>query len=460
MDIKVKGQFEETQTTQTTTTELQFLTPEELGKLKPLAEKWGEKSLKEQVLLLNKMARKLNGDKVSPLAVKTREGEIIYPHVTYLSKLSSFSPVLALPHSGQGFSTVDRIELRHPAVLSYEITVGECGNLEIEDEEEVNVAATATKEKVAFAKAVVKLKWTPKGGKLGADSKPYRVGETIPDGSMMYYLQYPDGRKVAGPRLSKEGFSFSVQEVPSLKDENFTVVGNPETATRVKVALKVHGQWQGYSTAEKFAAMLTKLCIDKMPLTETPEDLLKGGILLYQDEAEKPLEDLVEEILKGEIKPCPLTDTGSGQETQKGASTAEPCAAWLKALTGKGVLRPETQQSQNVNGKPFDMGWLVWDVDEFVEMRKLWNEASIHPGIWVRWVDDWMKEVLQEATKKKKEDFFFEPCIHGGWYVFHRTEVRAELAPLTMETSTQKENLSSSSDGSMFWELVNVLGQL
>lgn len=463
----INGQFENNNNNQSQTGNgeaqvvREYLTPEEISMLIPMALAWGEQTLVEQIKILNSMARVMEGEKISPLVVRTREGKEVYPHVTYLSKVSSFSPVLALPHSGQGFSTMERLVLRHPAVLTYEVTIGECQWTQVEVPEGASkgdVNAQATKAKVAFAKQVLHLKWSEGCPTKGA--KRFKVGETIPDGAMMYHLDYGQGRIVAGPRISKAGFDFVVKSVPSLKDEDFTIVGNPEQATRVKVQVKIHGEWVSTSEAEKFAGMLTKLCIDKMPVTRSPQDLLKGGILLYEDQPEVGLVELAEKILKEEVAPCPLPDVGSGQETQKGASTAEPAAAWVRALTGKYVLRKETYHEQVVNGNPMSIGHVVWDDDEFVNLREAWNTSSIKPGVWVRWIDDWMYEVLVKATQKKSQDFHFEPCIHGGWYVFHRTQVRTELAPLTLETSTQKENLSSRPKGSMFWELISVLSQM
>ena len=434
-----------------------FLSDEDIGNMITiLEEEWANISLKDQILMVNEMAREAKGNKVSPLVVKTREGKYIFPHVTYLSKLSSFSPLLALPHSGQGFSTLERIGIQHPAVLTFEVTIGELrldeeGNHEDIDKETRNKIQAA---KIAKAKKILKLKHGP------ADkAKAYKVGETLTEGTMLYHLDYGDGRIVAGPKLSKPNFHFIVGAVPSLETTDFTLVGNPDGATRCKVQVRIKGHWYSTSEAEKFAAMLTKLCIDKMPKTECPDDLLKGGILLYEDDAKVNLKEMAYQILEDKHQPCVLTDVGSGQETQKGAPTAEPAAAFLKALTGKSVLREETEHFQKVNNVKTSIGHIVWDTDAFVKFRHVWNESSIHKGIWVRWIDEWMHEVLLESTKKKADDFFAFPCIHGGYYWFHRTEVRVELAPLTLETATQKECLSGPK-GSMFSELIQTLGQL
>lgn len=434
-----------------------FLAPEEIKNLMSVLEdEWATLSMSEQVLMLNEMAREAAGEKVSSLVVKTRRGKLVFPHVTYLSKMSSFSPLLALPHSGQGFSTMEKIGIQHPVVLTFEVTIGELrldeeGDHENLDKEARNKLQAA---KIAKAKKILKLKH----GKPG-EAKSFKVGETIPEGEMLYHLDYGDGRIVAGPKLSKQNFHFVVEAVPSVEDTDFTLVGNPDGATRAKVQVRVKGHWYSTSEAEKFAAMLTKLCVDKMPRTEKPEDLLKGGILLYEDNTSLPLEEMALRILEEQVQPCPLTDVGSGQETQKGAPTAEPASAFLKALTGKSVLREETLRHQTVNEEKVEMGYIVWDTDEFVEFRHVWNESSIHKGIWVRWVDEWMHEVLKESTKKKAGDFYSFPCIHGGFYWFHRTEVRVELAPLTVETATQKECLSGPK-GSMFSELLQTLGQI
>lgn len=461
-NLNLTGEFEsqeqEVQSVVEFTTE-SFLSVEEILKLLPLAKAWGEKSMSEQVKILNSFARKMSGDKVSPLVVLTRDDLYVYPHVTYLSKMSSFSPLLALPHSGQGFSTMEKIEIRHPAVLCYEVTIGELREVPLELPEEGKPSPTelqaAFNAKVAYARKVLKLMH----GEV-KDPNFYRIGETLEEGTMMYHLDYGDGRKVAGPRISKAGFKFIVESVPELDKSDFTLVGNPTGSTRAKVQVKIHGHWYGTSEAEKFAAMLTKLCVDKMPRTEGPNDLLKGGILLYEDDTTLPLEEMALQILEGTRTPCPLTDVGSGQETQKGAPTAEPAAAFLKALTGKGVLRKEEFHTQLINGKDHDMGWVVWDNDAFVDFRSEWNEASIHQGVWVRWVDDWMNEVLVDSTKKKAQDFHRIQCPVGGWFWFHRTEVRVELAPLTLETATQLECRSIKPKGSIFSELNIVLGQL
>lgn len=433
-----------------------FLTPEEIGNLIGVIEEdWATLSLKEQIAMVNEMAREAVGDKISPLVVKTREDKLVFPHVTNLSKISSFSPLLALPHSGQGFSTLERIGIQHPAILTFEVTIGELRLDEEGDHEDLDKEARNKIQaaKIAKAKKILKLKH-------GASDKAknYKVGETLPEGTMLYHLDYGDGRIVAGPKLSKANFHFIVEAVPSLEDTDFTLVGNPDGATRAKVQVRIKGHWYSTSEAEKFAAMLTKLCIDKMPKTEKPEDLLKGGIMLYEDNTSLSLEEMTYQILEGTLQPCTLTDVGSGQETQKGAPTAEPAAAFLKALTGKSVLREETLQYQTVNDEQVPMGHIVWDCDQFVEFRHVWNESSIHKGVWVRWVDEWMHEVLKESTKKKAGDFYSFP-IHGGFFWFHRTEVRVELAPLTLETATQKECLSGPK-GSMFSELIQTLGQL
>lgn len=437
-----------------------FITPEEIKNLLQLLEdEWAPLSMSEKVLLLQEMAREFDGDKLSPLMVKTREGEVIYPFVTYVGKMDSFSPLLAAPYSGQGFSTLEKIGIQHPACLSFEVTIGELrldGEVEGDDKpSDKNTRQKAFDDKVKQAKKMLKLKHGAPG-----ESKAYKVGETIPEGTMLYHLDYGDGRIVAGPKLSKQGFTFTVEAVPSVEDVDFTLVGNPEGATRAKVNVRIKGHWYSTSEAEKFAAMLTKLCVDKMPRTECPEDLLKGGILLYEDDRTLPLEELAYQILEEKVKPCPLTDVGSGQETQKGAPTAEPAAAFIKAMTGKTVLREETLQYQEVNGEMMPMGYLVWDCDQFIEFRHVWNESSIHGGVWVRWIDEWMHEVLLEATKKKSSDFYQFPCIHGGYYWFHRTEVRVSVSPVTMETATQKECLSVKAKGTAFSEILQTAGQL
>ena len=226
-----------------------------------------------------------------------------------------------------------------------------------------------------------------------------------------------------------------------------------------------------------------------MPETNTLEDTMAGGICLF-DAPKGNFTKWCQTAVKGEVKPLPLTDVGLGQETAKGAPTYNPAAAVIKVLTGKHVKRQTYAMHQPVKiqgeVQQFPIGDVVWDSDEFIQFRNAWNKAAIATGVWARWTDDVMLPILKKAIKYEEtlakakalqaegkkaeasalwESYPYRFVAAGtsaeeGYYFFHKAEVRVELAPLTMETSTQKENLSAKGSGSMFWELCNGLGQI
>ena len=421
------------------------LTGKEIQSLLPLLTDWGALGLAGQIKQLNAMSLDLAFNKQGPISTLTREGEKIYPHVTYCSKISAFTNMTD-SHSGGGWHTWESLGIQLDAQLSYEVTIGELRM--------GNSAGSSKEEKVQAAKRCLVLQH----GVIG-ESLPYKEGQTLPEGVQMFHMEYPGSRFVAGPCLSKPGFEFTVGAIPTVEDTDITLIGPPKGATRAKVTVKIKGTWNATSEAEKFTANLTKLCVDKMPEIKDPSDLQKGGVLVYDDrDPTLSWPQLVREILEGGKAPVPFPNIISGKETQKGAPTAEPAAAFLKALTGKNVVREETLRK--VNGK--EIGWVVWDSDEFVEFRNKWNESSIHPAVLVRWVDSLLHPIFLKATGEspKAGDYYWFPCKEGGYYWFHRTEVRCELSPLTLETATQKECLGFKPQGSMFSELIQALGTL
>ena len=467
------------------TKEINFIEDADIIKLMSVTTKLGELSLKDKILLANGWSKKLNGEYVYPHVTELAEGDIVYQHCIYLSALRSFSPVLAMPHSGQGFSTVKEWGIKHPAVLSFDVTVGGLDITELdEDDEELSTKEMHAK-KVATALGRITLKWCAPDSK---EWKEYTVGACIPEGSAAYQVGFEDVKATGAP-IQKEGFSFVVTRKPVVKPEDVTLVGKASSCTQARVKIKVWGTWLGNSQAEKFASTLSKLCVDAMPETNTLEDTMAGGICLF-DAPKGNFTKWCQTAVKGEVKPLPLTDVGLGQETAKGAPTYNPAAAVIKVLTGKHVKRQTYAMHQPVKiqgeVQQFPIGDVVWDSDEFIQFRNAWNKAAIATGVWARWTDDVMLPILKKAIKYEEtlakakalqaegkkaeasalwESYPYRFVAAGtsaeeGYYFFHKAEVRVELAPLTMETSTQKENLSAKGSGSMFWELCNGLGQI
>jgi len=453
---------------------LEFLEEDKFVKLDAAVRRLSELSLEELSLLTRKWAEKLQGEYVYPLVTQTAEGEVVYQHCLHLAAARSFSPVLASPHSGQGFSTVLEWKLKHPAILKFEVTVG---GLDTEEEaEQFNslVGNERLKHLKALAARKVNLEWRAPGSD---EWKPYTVGALVPEGSAGYRLEHDSGF-TAGAAVEKRQFDFVVTQTPRVMPEDIVIIGKGESATQARVTIIIKGVWCAVSQAEKFAATLSKLCVDAVPEAHSLKDTELGGIVLYA-EPEVSMDKFIQKALEGEVTPISLPHVGLGQETAKGAPTYNPAAATVLALTGKRVLRKTHQVTQpvEVRGelKDFPVGDIVWDSDEFVDFRRKWSKATVRTGVWGRWVDPYMVSILKSAVKysqmeEKKDTQEWEeypyrfvpagPEEEDGYYYFHRTEVRIELAPMTMETSTQLENLGSTPTGGMFWELQNTFNVL
>jgi hypothetical protein len=453
---------------------LEFLPEESFGKLDAVIQRLGELSLNELALLTRKWAEKLQHEYVYPHVTETAEGELVYQHCLNLAAVRSFSPVLALPHSGQGFSTVQEWKIKHPALLKFEVTVGGLDREEEAEEMEGLVGDERLKHLKALAARKVNLEWRAPGSQ---EWKPYTVGALVPEGSAGYRLEHDSGF-TAGAAVNKRQFDFVVTEVPRVLPEDIVLIGKAESATQARVTIIIKGVWCAVSQAEKFAATLSKLCVDAVPEAHCIQDTELGGIVLYA-EPEVSMDDFVQKAVDGSLTPVTLPHVGLGQETAKGASTYNPAAATVLALTGKRVLRKTHQVTQpvEVRGelKDFPVGDVVWDSDEFVQFRRKWSKATVRTGVWGRWVDEYMVDILKSAVKYQQmeekmgtqewEEYPYRFVKAGeteedGYYYFHRTEVRIELAPMTMETSTQLENLGSTPTGGMFWELQNTFNVL
>lgn len=465
---------------------MEFLTPEEIGKLLPTMERLGQLTLSQLIMLTVAWAKSLIGEFRYPHVTKVDE-DVVYQHCIYLAAVRSFSPVLALPHSGQGFSTIREWNIKHPAVLKFEVTVGGLDPEEKADEIENLKGDEVLKHKVSLALQKVRLQWkAPKGEQWEA----YTPGAHIPGRSYAYWTEYEEGVTTLGARIEKRGFDFVCTQVPQVGPEDVQLIGPANSCTQARVTITIRGVWMAKSQAEKFAATLSKLCVDALPEGSwgSLEGTELGGIVLY-DDFEGSFDTFTKKCVSGEITPLPLPHVGLGQETAKGAPSYNPAAATLRALTNKHVLRESQDCNQKValNGKEksFPMGDIVWDSDQFVHFRRKWSDATIRKGVWARWVDDHMVEILKSAvgysekvkqvkalvdqgSKKQAKrvwesyPFRFKPAgqVGDGYFYFHRTEVRVELAPLTMETSTQLENLGSDPSGGMFFELQNTMGLL
>ena len=456
---------------------MEFLTDEEVTKLLPVCEKMKSLSLRQLILLTTGWAKALKGEYKYPHVTEDKKGRQVYQHCIYVSAARSFSPILG-PHSGQGFSTIREWKIKHPAVLSFDVTVGGLDTSEVAQEIEGMEGNEALKYRVSLAMQKIHLEWKAPGEKQW---NPYVVGACIPEGSSGYWIEYDLGVHTQGAPIQKRQFSFVVTEIPRVSPEDVSLIGKAESATQARVNIKVRGVWLAVSQAEKLAATLSKLCVDAMPegSTESLEGTQLGGIVLYDAPTEGTLDEFVAKAMNEEVMPLPLPNVGMGQETAKGAPTYNPAAATLRALTGKHVLRNTYEVTQpvlmkNKQGveveKAFPVGDVVWDSDEFVMFRRAWSEATIREGVWARWIDEYMVDIMKSAIKYDKfegtdkwESFPFRIVPAGdspedGYYYFHKADIRIELAPMTMETSTQLENLGTTPSGGMFWELQNVMG--
>ena len=427
---------------------LDFLSEEEINKLLPVTAKWATKSLSQQIQALNTWSSKLNGKKIMPLATVTKEDQALYHHGTYLSTIRCFSPLLQ-SFSGDG-KCVGKFDLTLNSILSYQITVNHCP-IKGADEDSVSIL----KRKRAHLAKVIKVV-TSEGY--------YEVGKVLPNGTEMFHLSYETG-KVPGACTNKgANWQFVVAKKPVISKADVEWIGTMETATKARVTIKVPGWFVSQSNAEKFAGVLTKLMLDPMPMAKSLVDLKWGSTLMYETTSDTPIESAVQAILNGSIHPCPHPLVYSGQETSKGAATAPISASALHALTGKYIARKVQvhQQKLIVGGKEQvkDVGDVTWDSNSFVHFRKEWNEASIHWALIAKWVPASLHQVFYESVGGNSDAFKFVEYL-GGYLVFHKCEVRAELSPLTMETSTVGENNKThDAKGSLFSELIQVISKV
>lgn len=405
-------------------------------------------STADLIKLMNGLAEEKQdaGAKVGPLLTKMKDDEMVYPYVVYLSMLRGFSPVLSLPHSGQGGTILKGFKIKHPALLKFEPVV----------QVERNPNGLTKREDLIQAKTLQALKQVKLGVKLDDKWKNYAGGMVVPYGSPAYFLESPSGARMEGQTIEKEGFDFLVGERPTISKEELQPFGTWETCTLVKVPITVRGYWIGESDAEKFTGTLTKLCLDCVEYPKSVEDTQEGSIILA-DAATGNLKEYCQGILDGKVDLLPMPQCWSGQETSKGAPTAETSAALTYCLTGKRILK--TQQTDAIRSedgeivKSYDY---IWDSEPFVELQNVVTEATVRTVVMGRWLDPWMAGILRSHLEGKNGYVFLEK--EGQTYLFHQCEVRFEIFPGTMETSTQLENLSASAKGSMFTELVTVPG--
>ena len=427
---------------------LDFLSEEEINKLLPAAAKWGTKSLSQQIQANNAWSSKLNGKKIMPLATVTSQGEALYHHGTYLSTIRCFSPLLQ-SFSGDG-KCVGKFDLTLNSILSYQITINHCP-IKAEDED----SASILKRKRAHLAKVIKVV-TSEGY--------YEVGKILSHGTEMFHLEYATG-KVPGACIDKgANWQFVVAKKPVITKSDVEWIGSMETATKARVTLKIPGWFVSQSNAEKFAGVLTKLMLDPMPLAKSLDDLKWGANLIYETTESTPIQNSVEAILNGSIQPCLHPLVYSGQETSKGASTAPISASALHALTGKYVARKvQVHQQELKTGNTttlHNVGEVTWDSDEFVKFRYAWNEASIHWAVIAKWIPSSLYHVFYESVGGDSDTFKFVE-YQGGYLIFHKCEVRSELSPLTMETSTVGENNKThEAKGSLFSELIQVISKV
>lgn len=477
-NFKVNGQIfssidalnAEGETPSTKAKEVEVISNEEIIGLMPVLEDLKNLTLKEKILLANGLAEELSGEFIFPLVSRFKE-EWVYQHCWYASACLSFSPVLSLPHSGQGFSTVKEWVIKHPAIMAFEVTVS---HLHLTPEEEEKAEGSRDKEGMKLAikrqKAIkrIKLEWKP--DEKGATWSPYRVGEVLPEGAYTYRYNPTGGAWCWGSTLRKDGFTFVVGAQPTIKEADVSLVGDGGTATQARVTVKVSGMWVASSDAEKFASTLTKLCADSIEQPESILDTMMGSIGLWEaPPVDVSLENYCQSIIKGDVEILPLPMLGIGQETGKGAPTYNGAASFILALTGKRVLRKEIECEQMIEGPGTQEVInfpLMWDSDQFVEFRREWSKASMSPGVWGRWVDDLMAPILMKACGWKAGDPNFCFVKAGpeagdeGWWFFHQADIRTFILPGTMETSTMKENIGASGSGGMYSEGVRGLGNM
>lgn len=440
-----------------TAVNLDFLTDEEINKLLPVTAKWATKSLSQQIQANNAWSSKLNGSKIMPLAT-VKGDQALYHHGTYLSTIRCFSPLLQ-SFSGDG-KCVGKFDLTLNSILSYQITINHCP-LKEDGEDDASVLKRKQRHLASVMKVI-----TSEGA--------YEVGKVLPNGTEMFHLEYATG-KVPGACTTKgDNWSFVVAKKPVISGKSdIEWIGEMATATKARVTLKIPGWFVAQSNAEKFAGVLTKLMLDPMPMASTIDDLKWGSTLMFETTAATPIESAVQAILNGSVQPCPHPLVYSGQETSKGAATAPISASALHALTGKYVARKVQVHQQKIKsgGKEtlHDVGEVTWDSDSFIKFRYEWNEASIHWALIAKWIPASLYPVFHESVGGDSDSFKFVPypvntpahLTPTGYLVFHKCEVRAELSPLTMETSTVGENnKTDAARGSLFSELIQVISQV
>lgn len=439
-----------------TAVNLDFLTDEEINKLLPVTAKWATKSLSQQIQANNAWSSKLNGSKIMPLAT-VKGDQALYHHGTYLSTIRCFSPLLQ-SFSGDG-KCVGKFDLTLNSILSYQITINHCP-LKEDGEDDASVLKRKQRHLASVMKVI-----TSEGA--------YEVGKVLPNGTEMFHLEYATG-KVPGACTSKgANWSFVVAKKPVISGKSdIEWIGEMATATKARVTLKIPGWFVSQSNAEKFAGVLTKLMLDPIPMAKSLGDLKWGSTLMYETTAGTSIESAVQAILNGNMQPCPHPLVYSGQETSKGAATAPISAAAIHAMTGKYVARKVQLHQQKIKsgGKEtlHDVGEVTWDSDSFIKFRYEWNEASIHWAVIAKWIPASLYPVFYESVGNS-DIFRFVPypvnipahLTPTGYLVFHKCEVRAELSPLTMETSTVGENnKTDAARGSLFSELIQVISQV
>jgi len=375
----------------------------------------------------------------SPLIIDY-EGIRVAPNVCTLSTVEFFSP-LADRQSGGGLTTISQMKLGFDAkeTISMQIVVSPL------TKDEADSCANDTGKMAQLVKEKALSRIRPMYNLFdGKGPQPY-TGKAVmmPDGTVPLYWETTDGKLVASRILAKNGFTFGFEGIdgPTVA----TLIGaDPKTCTRVQVDTTLKGVWIGVSEAEKFAATMAKLCLDPFVIPNNLEDLVYGGIALYDGGLDYT------DILLGNAEMLPFPHVITGQETMKSASSAEEAAQYVKVASGESVIRP----SIKVDGFK---GLLTADDDDFVEFRNQFVQATKR-RIWVcRWVDSDMLPIYQKSMAKAIDDgrLIIQP-LGDGAILLHHCDARLVSKPFTIETSTQLENCNARATGRMFQELQSV----
>lgn len=359
------------------------------------------------------------------------EGVRITPNGCTMSVIEGFTPLIDR-QSGAGLTTISTFGIKFSKVEKVDFTVT-VPRLTAEEIAQGGDLFEILKKK---ALATIVAKWNPNDG---SGTQEFQVGKPtiMPSGSTPLFWSNSRGHLIPTGRLSKPNFKFVFEKLLG-KAIALPVGKDPKTCTRVQVHVQMKGTWIGKSEAEKFCSTMSKLCLDPFVIPESLLDLIYGGIALYDGDAS------LDAILKGEEPMLPFAMTYSGQETLKGASSAEEAAQFVKDNTGASVLR----ESKPVEGHK---GLLTHDSDEFVAFRNSFVIAA-SAKVWVaRWIDSSLLEIYA-----KNKSLHIIPHLDGA-LLFHRTTVRIVNKPLTLETSTQLENCNSDGTGRMFLGLQSVV---